>query len=85
VDTDYEVRHYTIISTIPFLPFKSKYPQHSALKNPHSMFLPQRQTNSRTHTAQLAKLQFCVIDSLGFERIVLLDFIHRLVSQKIEE
>jgi hypothetical protein len=29
-----------------FLPFKSKYPQHSVLKNPHSVFLPQSERPS---------------------------------------
>jgi hypothetical protein len=44
-----------------FLPFRSKYSQHTVLKKP-SVYVPpsKRETMFRTHTAQSAKLQFCI-------------------------
>jgi hypothetical protein len=42
-----------------FLPFRSKYPQYCSQKP--SVYVPpsKRETTFRTHTAQLAKVQFC--------------------------
>jgi hypothetical protein len=45
-----------------FLPFRSKYPpQHCVLKKPSVCVPPSKwETKFRTHTAQMAKLQFCI-------------------------
>jgi len=45
-NTGSEVHHYAIFSTIRLLPFKSKYPQHSFLKDSQSVFLPQSERPS---------------------------------------
>jgi hypothetical protein len=49
-----------------YLPFRSEYSQHSVLKKPLVYFtLSKWETKFRTHTAQLAKSQFCVFQSLA--------------------
>jgi hypothetical protein len=59
-----QVMKFIIIQFSPrsvFLPFRSKYPpQHSFQKS--SVYVPPAkwETKFRTHTAQLAKLQFCI-------------------------
>jgi hypothetical protein len=46
-----------------FIPFRSKYLQHSVLRNPQSMFLPQSERTSFAPIQyQLEKLQFCVFN-----------------------
>jgi hypothetical protein len=44
-----------------FLPFRSKYPPQNCSQKP-SVYVPPPKwdTKFRTHTAQLAKLQFCI-------------------------
>jgi hypothetical protein len=59
-----QVMNFIIMQFSPrtvFLPFRSKYPpQHTVLKNPQSVLFPKVRDQFRTHTAQPAKLQFCI-------------------------
>jgi hypothetical protein len=44
-----------------FLPFRSKYPLNTCSQKPSVCVTPSKwETKFRTHTAQLAKLQFCI-------------------------
>jgi hypothetical protein len=53
------IMHFSPLSV--FLPFRSKYHQHSVLKSSVYVSLSKRETKFRTHTAQPAKLQFYIV------------------------